>query len=250
MKPEEIATFPILKKRRDKCHLKKRYNEYYVQKEVAGDIRYHTGDRRYRTTNTYFWATLSKTFIPDKPKHLSPTRAYLDQVGYIQCVRGEIHQIWVNEKPINARDCGIATVLTRLCMVDPDLTKVRGSRNFGIDLIDDEKTRTWMLTGAEYFIALQMSANPVKGAYAYFSAAKKSGLTIFMTKGSRSCLGVDYLIADTKMAEKAFNKNTGEIDVGSCKVPTRHDRKPCYCKVGGMHSYFYFFKPRVEVTNL
>ena len=47
-------------------------------------------------------------------------RRYHDQIGYATCLHGWIDMVSVVPY---AQNCGIATVLTELCLIDPDINK-------------------------------------------------------------------------------------------------------------------------------
>jgi hypothetical protein len=104
---------------------------------------------------------------------------YDDQIGYIACSHGWIKMVSV--KP-HAQNCGLATVFTELCLIDPDINENlwgnKAIQKIGIfdsqsdevrDVIAHLKSRCALLVG------LKMVASPLTGAYAYLSAAKRMG---------------------------------------------------------------------------
>ena len=119
---------------------------------------------------------------------------------------GNIDDITVKSKPRDARQCGIATVLTELCLLDPDVYREGKSsdaynvlRSNGID------------TKCEQAVAMDMVAEPLSGAYAYFSAASRTGYNKLVVNWPNS----DYAqiaIYDTDHAKQAYNKETGIIE--------------------------------------
>ena len=80
--------------------------------------------------DVYFYASLDDKFemldqnvrkdVLGDEKH-----RYRNDLGYIKCRKGFIEMVWLNNDEdcrwIPARECGIATVFTSLCMVDPEL---------------------------------------------------------------------------------------------------------------------------------
>ena len=126
---------------------------------------------------------IARYFTP-QPKTLLPLqgstsidKTYRNQIAYGWCTKGWVKKIEVNAQPINARECGISTVLTQLCMVDPEIGDI-GEGNEVLDLLKSYKAeKSAFLTTCLYTVGLKMAANPKTGAYAYFSAALKTGYT-------------------------------------------------------------------------
>ena len=213
----DIDEFPIQKEKYNSCGLQA--EKYYVKKEEP--------DVKKGIINTNFFASTDKEFIREANFPLKV--AYKNQIGYADCVRGFIEQIWVNDKPDNARGCGISTILTRLCMVDQKLTASWPTQNKGLERIWDKNVRQRVLQSCKNFIALKMSAKPLTGAYAYFSAAKKSGFTIFMIQDVAG--NKKYVKLNIEDAEKSYNAKDGTI-----KLKQR--------TIKGKTQFWYFCKPK------
>ena len=112
-------------------------------------------------------------------------RASIDgiQVAASTCSPGWIHNVDVDdggrmEHGINARDCGISTILTELCLMDPELNYLyHVSRpNRALEFLEEYPTQFEHVQ--EYcngLMGMVMEATPSTGAYAYFSAALRTG---------------------------------------------------------------------------
>ena len=110
-------------------------------------------------------------------------------------------------QPRDARQCGIATVLTELCLLDPDIYE-KGEKNRAYRLLRNHDVTTMSCGQA---VSLQMGADPKSGAYAYFSAASRTGYNKLVVNWPNS----DYAqiaIYDTDHAKQAYNVETGIIE--------------------------------------
>ena len=134
-------------------------------------------------------------------------RRYIGQIAYAYCNPGEVSQIQVADAPRDARQCGIATVLTELCLLDPDIYE-KGEENRAYRLLRNHDVTTMSCGQA---VSLQMASDPKKGAYAYFSAASRTGYNKLVVNWPNS----DYAqiaIYDTDHAKQAYNAETGIIE--------------------------------------
>ena len=111
--------------------------------------------------------------------------------------------------PINARNCGLATVLTTLCMIDPELN-VMDSTEINQRFSEDQVLETTVKTACHRFIGLTMAADPMSGAFAYFSAALNTNYDKFLIR--TDCEQDNhYTWMDTKTARNQYDVNTGKI---------------------------------------
>ena len=87
---------------------------------------------------------------------------------------GKLDKVEVNEKPRDARQCGIATVLTELCFLDPDIHRKPERRIYrsAYDILEEHGVETH----CKKAVALSMHADPMIGAYTYFFCSVEIGL--------------------------------------------------------------------------
>ena len=172
MRPDEIQEFVITKVKRPNCRLilgsasRTTYKVMKKQEIKLGSIY------------TNFFAVHSSHFTPnpDPEDFQIPQSRYIHQAGYAQCHHGWINKVETNERSNGlpfARECGIGTVLTELCLIDPDVKRnVEG--NAARERIIGNPVASYLVKNhCKQLVGLQMSADPAEGAYAYFSAAIK-----------------------------------------------------------------------------
>ena len=130
---------------------------------------------------------------------------YIGQIAVAHCRHGHIDFVKVSSKRNHdARQCGIATVLTELCLLDPDIHE-RGEGNSAYKMLQKYQTETNCIQ----MVGLQMSARPLSGAHAYFSAAINTGFNklIVVWWGFRR-----QSIYDTVVAKQNYDAKTGYIE--------------------------------------
>ena len=164
-----------------------------------------------------FFAVSGNSAEITKPLSRLRTR-YKNQIGYTTCKPGWIDYVWVNSV---ARKCGISTILTELCFIDPKLFVINDN-NFAIKEIitfeknsDVERILRYIQDNCTALIGLEMKADPLAGAFAYFSAAMKSRYTKMITQLYDSKLkrcGKLFLTYDVHYAKARFCIKTGKID--------------------------------------
>ena len=110
-------------------------------------------------------------------------RQYNNQIGWAACQPGWISDVWVNDgidvNDVNdARRCGIASVLSQLCLLDSKLNgrnNLRGRGNAGITQLSNDAISLGyadiIKENCKQFVGLRMTAIPKSAAIAYFSAA-------------------------------------------------------------------------------
>ena len=166
-----------------------------------------------------FYAIHQTQFVPEKEK--PDTYQYKRQVGFAKCWHGHIESIVTHNEPLDARKCGIATVLTELCMVDPKINQ-RGKENLAekqLEILERTGKSELRISGTlpesvledcKEIVRLKMSARPMDGAFAYFSAAKNLGFDkLIVAYGTKR-----FAIYDTPIASQNYDAKTGHI--GSC----------------------------------
>ena len=213
-----VQEFTITKLERPRCPLMRGYvTTYKVLKEELGSKRLLFSV--IHGTNYFSQPPKPKGKRPRKPRPRSRgvsfvdprLRRYIGQIAFADCNPGEVDQIQVAEKnkvqPRDARQCGIATVLTELCLLDPDIYE-RGENNRAYRLLRSHDVTTMSCGQA---VSLQMGSDPKSGAYAYFSAASRTGYNKLVVNWPNS----DYAqiaIYDTDHARQAYNAETGKIE--------------------------------------
>ena len=174
---ENAETFRINRIRHPKCRLTR--NLYTVVKE------------EHRTD-----------FSPDSFYIKFVAKIGNDELGFSTCSVGWIDQVsveggeqpfspWTNQAPLgvgtSARECGLGTVLTELCLIDPQLnylfhvtlpSKAITILTFYPKQFDDVREYCTALMG------MDMMAVPMKGAHAYFNAALNKGYRRMIVLGA------------------------------------------------------------------
>ena len=152
---------------------------------------------------------------------------YKHQIGYALCEPGFIKKVLVNEDPVNARRCGIATTLSILCLIDPELSAM-GDKNVGIKYFDDPHIKPVFEKQCKHFVGLTMTAEKNSGGGAYLlSAALKSGYTKVAIKNKNT---QEYKILSVKKTKRDYKAETGMID----DLDT-FDTQWFFCKIPWMH---------------
>ena len=196
----EVREFGIDKNKKTDCELPEDiYRVMKVKQRSGTDFE------------TNFYAIKNKEFVRDSTRYQE--KWYKGQIAYITCSHGLIDYIDVNEdlRP-NARNCGIGTVLTELCFIDPEFYEVNDD-NYSLKRIpvDGQHIRTQIKNECSRFIGLELREEEV-GAYAFFSAAIRSGYTRLLIYDDR-CLNTElkYKFFDVEVARSAYIKETGYI---------------------------------------
>ena len=187
--------------------------EYYIRKDV----------RTLLPGKAFFFASTHEEFVPNDDVNPIPhdsidsdqfiqimENQFENQIGFAMCTNGWIDKVRVkSEQNLDARNCGIGTVFTTLCMIDPALHLLP---NFRIDseFNDDFHTAKTIKKGCRRFMGLLMAADPLTGAYGYFNAALKNGYNKLLIKTDKE----KYQWMDTEKAKKCYNDMTGKIGNG------------------------------------
>ena len=163
-----------------------------------------------------------------------------DELGFINCSPGWVEMVEIHDdEPLNARGCGISTVLTELCFIDPQLNYLYHPRtgkesNAIKELKEFPDQLRDVVNNCEKVVALRMAATPPKGAYAYFSAAKRWQYNQMLVQTKDGHFHKFW----TKDASKKYDKTTGNIGLGeeSCnegcegKVCKAYEQLWYFCK--------------------
>ena len=165
---------------------------------------------------------------------------YRNQIAYVTCKPGWIDYVWVNT---GARKCGISTVLSELVLLDPELNIIT-DKNEALQKISTvaQHDEIKMLVGEilknySAFVGLEMKADPLDGAHAYFSAAIRTSYTNMIVQlydeKLKRC-GKSFRQYDIETARTKYSSRTGRIEniAGS-----------------GYKAKWYFCKLKVEIQE-
>ena len=147
--------------------------------------------------------------------------SYMKQIAYARCSHGYIKYVQVFERPngkddgFNGRQCGIATVLTELCLIDPMINK-KENGNYAYDKLKNEPQISNLVKDCNEMVGLTMAADPMSGAFAYFKAAIKWGynkLVIYREVYRDLSLPLipQFEVYDTQIAKQNYCPKTGNI---------------------------------------
>lgn len=173
-------------------------------------------------------------------------KRYSNQIGFAKCQPGWIDQVWVNnaedlrsDVEINARRCGIGSVLTQLCLKDPTLNQVHYDNMAlqQLNVLDTDGTQVNRIERTcENFVGLHMSAEPKDAACGYFSAAiREHYLQIMIQERYHGTAPIhSFNVYKTKLAKENYNVETGTI------APCNQNAKVCQAFDG----LWYFCKEK------
>ena len=173
-------------------------------------------------------------------------RRYSDQIAYAVCSPGWVEKVWVNsgkeedeedtDVRINARRCGIASVLSELCFRDPDIVQVVDSNKVFEKLkeaeVEDIEIKTRKLREkCNSLIGTEMSADPKDAAFGYFNAAIRANYLqmVVQERFHDTKDNLSFNIYSTKKAKENYDPDTGSI--GACEQNE---------KCNGIGAYWYF----------
>ena len=189
----DIQVFEIYKEIRANCSYQE--TRFYVKKEKE-----ENGDWVIKRN---FYASSEKDFSVQNNE--SVKYRYKNQLGYISCTKGFIYQVSINEKPECAFE--MTTVLTTLCMIDPELNRM-DELNYSFNKLEADGPMEFVSEHCGNLIGVTMSEKKRKKVYAYFTAAVASGYTKMLVKGEND---VNYVVLDLNIAEKEYNSENGTI---------------------------------------
>ena len=147
------------------------------------------------------------------------------QLAYIACTRGWIHQLTVFEKISgaegrreDARGCGVGTILTELCLMDPEINTLKeGSKAIRVLA---EGVKDLVQQNCYKLVGLTMAAYPSSAAHVYFSAAINMGYDKLIVdfsgfdakSGGRT---IKYNVYDTLVAKQNYKNGNIEACCGN-----------------------------------
>ena len=176
---------------------------------------------------TFYFYAISGVTDFNEIRNGNETHKFQSQVAYVRCSHGWLSYLEVFTNRLgfisqeNARGCGIGVVLTELCFIDQDISKMRSGNRALPKLRDNPQTHQLVKDNCINLIGMTMIADPTAGALVYFSAALRLDFQKLIVDPMSRSSGEKFKIYDTKVAKKHFNPNTGRI--GRCKEHQRCD---------------------------
>ena len=236
MKDEETKTFIVDSREKINCVLVQSVFEATGLKYQKIVYRVLKKENELEGRYTIFYAVAAPAFKKAIRKEHDIENTYENQIAYAQCQPGWIEQIWVNDgetedtEPINARRCGVASVLTQLCLLDPEIVKL-GKSNKALQKLEKHETVLDAIQShcKEAFVGMIMSANPRDAAYAYFSAALREKYELMMVAERYrdeyhgfplrwKLPESNFNYYDTKVAKEKYDPRKGRIGTCDCNA--------------------------------
>ena len=209
MNTGDIREYEIRFKPGSKCKLK--FDRYYVKKELEEDGQY------------YFYASVLDDFSDARIIGPPGIKKYTGQVGYARCSDAWVHRVDTYSDTYKPENCGIATAVTFLCMIDRDVLPGEGI-NLDLELAfkGDEVAIGLAERHCDKVVALINTAKPPEGANSYFSAAILASLDIMILQQREN---YDYSILSTADIKKSYNENGYKL------VDYSEDKHWYFCKL-------------------
>ena len=155
---------------------------------------------------------------------------YQRQIAFIECRHGWINYLTTFEYRIgttgpivNPQNCGIGTVLTELCLIDPDLS-IRRQGNEARNLLSGYSEFDRIEKNCDKLMGLSMEVDNMPTAHTYFTAAINTGyMTMMIDDCEEESKNQNPLkIYATRVAKDNFDTTTGDIlaccDNALCKA--------------------------------
>ena len=164
MKTNAIQEFHINKDINTECQLSPA--KYFVKKQIDEE-----DENEFVFYVARYEAVIETRFSTTSPDF--PTTGE-GNIGVAQCTPGMIDLVDVEGL---ARRCGIAKVLSALCMLDPEIYSMEEG-NTALKMLNrhSEQEHAVSLKKCLRLVALENEADPYAGAFAYLKAAQHSGL--------------------------------------------------------------------------
>ena len=177
------------------------------------------------------------------------SRKYERQIAFIECRHGWINYLTTFEQSLGTngpieypRNCGIGTVLTELCLIDPDLN-VRRQGNEARLLLEGYPEFDMIEQNCDKLMGLSMEVDDITTGYVYFTAAINMGYMNLIIdekdkvrKGNKIKWKSEGLkIYPTKVAKQNFDTASGAI-LPCCDNPrcNAHGNIWFFCKGTGL----------------
>ena len=179
-----------------------------------------------------FYAILGRfNAFNETPPPRAGLRKYQNQIAYIRCSPGWIHNLevfddallkkqnnqgqWVDVKA-NAQGCGIGVVLTELCLIDPAIF-IQNEQNLATRFLNEF---TVLHEDCCKLVGLDMSADPPSGGHVYFSAALRMDYPKLVIELPCRNPGIDiplrFNIYDTIVARQNYRTEGFTAEIQAC----------------------------------
>ena len=228
-KPMEDGAYQSFRRKDDPdCLLSSLY--FTVTKDEVTDIDTNA-------TNFMFYAIIgdiNATNNPVTPQEPGTEgQKFENQIGLIHCSRGWIENLRVmpsgerpNENPLR---CGIGTVLTELCLIDPGVN-IGGQDNIGQQTLSEYTQWEMVKHYCGKLVGLTMVAEPRSGGRTYFTAAINMGYVAFLLEPDlferefgtgQSAFENPINVFSTRAAKELYDIDTGIIRRGERQASCR-----------------------------
>ena len=171
MKTNDIQEFHINKNINRECQLSPA--KYFVKKDLKKGEK---EEGQVEEVMFVFYVARYEAVIETRVSTASPDFPTTGgaNIGTAECRNGIIDYVYVRQL---ARRCGIAKVLSALCMLDPEIYSMEEG-NTALKMLNrhSEQEHAVSLKKCLRLVALENEADPYAGAFAYLKAAQHSGL--------------------------------------------------------------------------
>ena len=181
------------------------------------------------------WNNITDLLPYDNSDEVDDLMKYERQVAYIVCTHGWIESLSVfheslGVQSVDPRRCGIGTVLTELCLIDPEVNrgKVKGNQAralleyFGGNEYDMSEKYCKKLVG------LAMVANPPGGGRVYLTAASNMGYEILVVDSTDQIEDLSVGPSNTKRARYTNTLNIYQTAIAKIEYdPITGNIGPC-----------------------
>ena len=226
---QNIQTFKVTRSTRPNCPLLKKRKLDEVDSSTTYSVLKEKHKDKGGKTHFYFFAVHGSDFvlndkITEEDKKSNPgivrTHRFLKQVGFIDCPKGQVFRLDVNKEPTDGRRCGIGTVLSQLCLIDPEIYEPGKQNDATKILLDDmlhespdAKVADWLMWKCERLVAIHVQTIPRGAGKTYLQAGLKTGFETVAIIWK--AVPKKISIYKTKLALENFKPQTGSI--GPCE---------------------------------
>ena len=187
-------------------------------------------ERRFTSSDLHFtFYAITGEATPNQTEFTelaNPTlkRRYVNQIAVIECTHGWIDNLDVFDRSLNPggatespKRCGIGTVLTELCLIDPDINSGKEGNLAREILSEFPEFADRVKRNCHFMVGLGMAAQPYEGANVYFNAAINMVYGLLLIETSTTENPIDYSdpnairIFPTQKAKDDYDPNTGHI---------------------------------------
>lgn len=179
----------------------------------------------------FYYAVDIATFTINPGETEGKIDRYLHQIGYSQCGPGWLQMVFANDGrlpsgyQVNARRCGISTELTKLCMIDPNISELSTkymrtkwvSNNKAFNQLNIEDFKILVDRTCSNFVGGFMMADSGGHYYhPYFAIALELGYNLMLIVNNCGPGGFHSL--NTAEARAGYDPATGIIQNGNNNI--------------------------------